>query len=399
MGDKERAAPALREALEAELVSHPDDLSSHVAYADYLTDQGDPRGDFIRVQLALEDESKPPEERKKLKRQQKKLFAAHWLGELAPFVLDQVPSEQHRGYDLKVTCTFARGWLDALGAKQLTVNFTRALARAPETRLLRKLVLSGRAYEDEYEPGPDVPAKTHNPYLYPLLGSPYLGNVRFLQIGADDSSDCFTATSGEGAVELVKRMPRLEQLHLLARDTDADKLFNLEALHHLRVLRVYHNEIYPLAKLARNPSLKRLTHLLCWRHAVLPDDEKPYIRLPDVRALVRSTGLPALTHLELRISDMGDKGIGEIIDSGILKRLKVLDLTSGEVGDAGARALAACPDLRHLERLILDRNCLTKAGRAALTATGVKFSASRQWAPRPVEPDDDSSYRWDGDYE
>src|SRR5437016_5949383 len=61
------AAPtSLREALESALVANPDDLASHMAYADYLIEQGDPWGELIRVQLALADTSKPAGERKKL---------------------------------------------------------------------------------------------------------------------------------------------------------------------------------------------------------------------------------------------------------------------------------------------------------------------------------------------
>src|SRR5690349_6988044 len=60
-GWKETTAPPPREvspacqALQSALVENPDDLASHMAYADYLTEQGDPLGDFVRTQLALED--------------------------------------------------------------------------------------------------------------------------------------------------------------------------------------------------------------------------------------------------------------------------------------------------------------------------------------------------------
>src|SRR5262245_390559 len=86
------AARSLRESLEEALVENPDDLASHMAYADYLTDQGDPRGDFIGVQLALEDERKSAGEREKLRQQEAQLLKAHaktWLGELAPYCLKQ----------------------------------------------------------------------------------------------------------------------------------------------------------------------------------------------------------------------------------------------------------------------------------------------------------------------
>src|SRR5947209_6035053 len=85
----EPRASSLREALEQALVAHPDDLASHMAYADWLGEQEDPalrdRGEFIRVQLALEDESRPAAERKKLQRQEQKLLdarAREWLGDL-----------------------------------------------------------------------------------------------------------------------------------------------------------------------------------------------------------------------------------------------------------------------------------------------------------------------------
>src|SRR4051812_20533682 len=79
-----------REALEEALAAEPDDLGTHMAYADFLIEQGDPRGEFVAVQLALENPTKPPEERKKLRQREKALLEKHereWLGELAPLLL------------------------------------------------------------------------------------------------------------------------------------------------------------------------------------------------------------------------------------------------------------------------------------------------------------------------
>ena len=53
---------SLRAALEDAIAANPDDRAAHSAYADLLTEEGDPRGEFIAVQLALEDESLPPAE-------------------------------------------------------------------------------------------------------------------------------------------------------------------------------------------------------------------------------------------------------------------------------------------------------------------------------------------------
>src|SRR5262249_21543715 len=157
----------------------PGELANHMAYADYLTEQGDPRGDFIRVQLALEDERRSPAERQKLRQQEAKLFKAHgreWMGELAPFLFDRKMGED--GPELKYT--FARGWLDSLYVSNYNVAFTRVLARSPQLRLVRRLMLELDVDEEEgeYEPGPDVPEGEDFPALFPLAKCPYLSNVR-----------------------------------------------------------------------------------------------------------------------------------------------------------------------------------------------------------------------------
>src|SRR5436190_22265883 len=52
-----------RRALEQALAEDPDDLAAHSAYADLLVELGDPRGEFIQVQLALEREGLDAAER------------------------------------------------------------------------------------------------------------------------------------------------------------------------------------------------------------------------------------------------------------------------------------------------------------------------------------------------
>ena len=92
-------------------------------------------------------------------------------------------------------------------------------------------------------------------------------------------------THGELAYHLVKQMPNLEELYLLAHRVDADKVFALP-MPNLRVLQLYHSSKYPLDKLAANTTLTNLTTLLCHPHALEHDDEEAgaYIRLPHLRA-------------------------------------------------------------------------------------------------------------------
>jgi uncharacterized protein (TIGR02996 family) len=362
----------LRQALEEAIVANPDDTGAHAAYADHLSEQGDPRGEFIQVQLALEDPDRSEEERQRLKQREKELFDKHgreWLGELAPYLID------HTGEDTKGV--LLRGWVDTIEVSVLTVDLARALIRAPQARLLRRLVIYHIAHADDHwaEPGADVPVGVDYPAPHMLLGAMPLGNLRVFQLGdLKENEQGLTETCFLGGdypiIELVQKMPRLEELYLAAHNIDTDRLFAL-SMPHLRVLHVYHMNHYPLERLAQNASLGRLTHLFFHPHALEPGRREAYLRLSGVRAVINSPHLQSLAHLRLRLCDMGDDGCREIVRSGILNRLRTLDVMFGRITDEGARVLAACPDFRHLEELNISWNRLTDAGLAALQATGV----------------------------
>jgi len=100
----------LQQSLEQALVQNPDDLAAHSAYADYLAEQGDPRGELIQVQLALEDPARPAEERKQLQKREADLLKRHakqWLGDLGPVLVGK-----WSGPDKPYHYHLARGWLD-----------------------------------------------------------------------------------------------------------------------------------------------------------------------------------------------------------------------------------------------------------------------------------------------
>jgi uncharacterized protein (TIGR02996 family) len=346
---------SLRDALESALLENPDDLATHYAYADYLQEQGDPRGEFIQLQLALEDPRRTETERRQLQARAKQLLNEHhreWLGNLADdlfppnedgrLALQTIPTKHH----------FARGWLDSLMLRDST-DFGRRtdlgplLCLAPEARLLRELVL-------EYDDG----------VVESLLASPYLLNLRVLQLGKPINGlyDSSLVVESPRFSELVAKLPRIEELRLFATHYDAARLYGLSNLTSLRVLQIYYWIDYPLEVLAGNATLSNLTHLLL--HP--PSWIAPCIDLAGVRGVAQSPHLRSLTHLQLHRSDLGDVGCTEIVTSGILKRLKVLDLRHGEITDTGARILADCPDLRQLELLDIERNALTQGGIDAL---------------------------------
>ncbi|HTU91668.1 MAG TPA: TIGR02996 domain-containing protein [Gemmataceae bacterium] len=343
----------LRDALESALVENPDDLATHYAYADYLQEQGDPRGEFIQIQLALEEPQRSEAERRRLQNRAKELLREHereWLGVLANDLLP--PREElRRAWPWPNHLTehqFARGWLDSLALRTPTDLVHRTdlgplLCLASEARLLRKLAL-------DYDDG----------LVEALLASPSLLNLRIFQLGQPMILGYAPVVQSPLLAELIAKLPRIEELRFFAQGYDAARLFALSNLANLRVLQVYDlNERYPLEVLAASTALGNLTRLLLHPYGACVD-------LTGVRAIVKSRHLRSLTHLQLHRSDLGDVGCTEIVTSGILKRLKALDLRHGEITDTGALILADCPDLRRLELLDIERNALTQTGIDAL---------------------------------
>jgi uncharacterized protein (TIGR02996 family) len=386
----------LSNALEQALFDNPDDLAAHMAYADYLHEQGDPRGEFIQVQLALEDPRRPAAERKALQQREKELLRQHrgvWLGALAPFV---------SGQDFR----FARGWLDAVTiqvASDRGEKLTAAVAAEPRCRLLRRLVIAEvystryRDYEEEEEA--ELPDQ-----LAALAESPYLGNVRQFYLGesegfAEDEPDaiCYNAswelyTAGpDAAWKLIKNMPRLEELYLHCDTHRLKELLAAPTLGNLRVLQIYLADEYEdLPALAKNKAATKLTHLSLKPRAA---ERAALLRLAHVRPLLAPNVLPALTHLRLQNSDLGDEGCRAIVESGALKRLKFLDLARGTITDAGAATLAACPDLKNLDVLDVSCNALTRAGLRRLSQTGITVRSDDQHRAN------DRSFLYEGEME
>jgi uncharacterized protein (TIGR02996 family) len=395
-------AKTTRQALEEALIDNWDDLSAHAAYADLLQEAGDPRGELIATQLALESPSLDAKERRRLTARERKLLRAHeheWLGSLAPVLLDiNWPRCEYR---------WERGQLAALHVQgDFGVEMARVLARASkELRFLRELLIDDPAYvgNDRFEPGPDVPAEWDGDQaacLYVLRKAKWLLGLHVFRVGPMTSEDYTdhapsnVHAPGDQAHHLIRQMRRIEELYLMAYQTETSVIFKLP-MPHLRVLQVYHASDYPLRELAHNRSLTNLTHLLCHPKARMHYDREPHIRFEGLSAVLRTPHLPALTHLRLRLCDAGDDGCREVVASGALKRLKVLDLRHGRITDEGARALAACPDLRDLESLDVAWNRLTPAGVAALRATGVTVEARAQYGP----DDEEDLYLYQGDYE
>lgn len=389
----------------AEIRENPDEPGAYAVFADWLEEKGDPRGEFMNVQLQLEDESLKAADRRKLQKREQELLKEHereLLGDLAPFLLDNntnpVQYREGKLYEYR----FARGFLDSLKVFYLLPDFAKVLKRSPHCAMLRDLRLR------ELPPGEELVEEfaeqygdrdwdyEDNPSFDALAGAEF-PNLRHFEIDEDDEpshdyANCHVRA--EGVERLLKKMPRLETLILEAHEVNSEAVFNLK-MPHLKSLTVNHLNSYPTKVLAANKSLTNLESIWFYPHGLDYGDE-PYLQLEDLKAICRSENLKSLRHLALYACTSGNEGIEELVDSGMLGRLKTLDMRWGAVTDEGAERLAAA-DLSGLESLTLSQNYMTAAGVRVLAETGVNLAAGEQNQGNPS--DEDAEYLYMGDPE
>jgi uncharacterized protein (TIGR02996 family) len=349
------------------LEENPDDLATHSGLADWLSEQPDLKlqawGEFIRVQLRLEDSELPSAERKGLQAREQELQEENqrdWMGEsLAGYLLElrtnHLPQYLRDNVGL-MRYQFVRGWLDRLFLAWLTPPLAKALTGAAALRLLRRLEVS------------NLQGKTD---LYAhLADSPHLRNLRSVVLSMPPS----------GGMDFVGNLPRLEEASLCywrpARIAGLGQMANLASLRSLELRGLVN---YPLAELAANPASAGLRRLVL---SPLVDEEEeldtPGLEIASLSPLFVPGTFPGLRELSIHCCPAGDEMCGRIAASGLLRRLQALDLSYCNITDEGGLTLAAARDLPRLSSLVLTSNRLGTPGLTALQQTGVAFTAEDQ---------------------
>jgi uncharacterized protein (TIGR02996 family) len=349
------------EGFEAHLREQPDDLATWSAYADYLTDQGDPRGEFMAVQIALERPDTPTAQRGRLRIREARLMSAdeRWLGPRLAEILSAPSGLQH---------SYRRGWVQELGLNSPSELLLKAIVAAPGMRWVLDLAVTG----------------SNSTNIATLARAPFLPVLRRLRLGSDKDKTCPDWI--DGAEALVPSAPRLEELTIRLREPGHRDLFS-SGLANLRTLTILEARNFPTRALAACPSFGNLRtlHLVPGRFPW--ERSTPNLRLADLETLANGRHLVGLTELRFSLSDAGNEGIEVLVYSGLLSRLEVLDLSHGTITDAGARFVVSALESRphRLRVLDLTDNALTAGGIQALEGLGPEVRATRQHAPDSLD--------------
>ncbi|HEY1186036.1 MAG TPA: TIGR02996 domain-containing protein [Gemmata sp.] len=333
------------EAFLQRIRAYPDDDAQRLIFADWLDEEGDPRGRFIRVQLALAHVPETDRARPALLAEERQLLAAHRDTWEAPF----------RG--LVSGPVFRRGFVDEVKveAKQFLRHAHEIFTAAP-VRHVHLLDVGG-----------SLPVVMQCPYLSRLAAltvyaqhagealaravarSPHLGALRSLQLGRNRLDD--------DAVEHLATAPALaalEELDLSENDigeTGARALAGSPHLAHLKRLELRENRLGPagagvLAGAERLPALRTLG---------LSDNDIGSARL---LSLARASDLLRVPVLDLALNGLTYTGLQALFSRAptsdpVAVRLEELHLGSNTLDDAGAAVLAHCPHLANLTVLTL----------------------------------------------
>ncbi|QJW98898.1 TIGR02996 domain-containing protein [Frigoriglobus tundricola] len=339
--------------------AYPDDDAQRLIFADWLDEEGDPRGRFIRVQLALAELPPDAAARKVLAVVERDLLEAHREEWEAPL------------RRLASGCVFRRGFVDEInvGAKLFLRNADEIFEAAP-VRHVHLLDVS--------EGLPDV------------LQCPYLSRLAALTIHASHT--------GEPLARAVARSEHLSGLRRLTltrnrfADDAAEQLALSPNLANLEELDLSENEIGETGAraLAASASLGKLRRLELRNNPLGPAGAEAVagsdrltalhrlglsgcdVGLPRLLSLGRAHDLLRVPVLDLSGNDLTAYGLQAIIGhlpAGVSSevRLTELDLSANEtLGNAGAKMLADCPYLENLTVLRLANCGISDDGARAL---------------------------------
>jgi uncharacterized protein (TIGR02996 family) len=307
-----------------DIKANPDDDALRLILADWLEEQGDPRGEHIRLQVQLSRMEEDDPDREALavriwevERPQRD----EWLGPLAGLgqgcrlagglVQVACEAETFRGSTLEAAITAeSRAWLEGL---------TLDLRGATQEAIVR------------------------------AVGSPNLACFSALTLQTPslryDDASLARWSGGLRALAVSPHLDALKELNLAGARVGLDGLRVLLSSRHLgglRSLDLSENELDAAGSeaLARSPLFGQLVHLNLSHNRMAPGV---------VEALARSGNGGVLRTLNLYKTDLDDASVRILAESPLLEQCTRLGLAQNHFGAKGLKALA---DSRHVSCLI-----------------------------------------------
>lgn len=359
--------------LEAAIAADPERRDGYMVYADWLQSQGDPRGELITVQEALEQEPGSAALRQAFTRlrapydeQIRQLVQA--------FGLQAFPGEHRVKLDWQLgfirSARLSHDWFaesmgDDVDLRELLV----ALLSLPSARLLQQLTVGlFRDSQGQAEYGGVFAALTacRLPALRRLFVADfdYPEQIEISWTALGDVAPLYDAAPGlreltlqGGSVTLGEiRLPELRAFEVRTGGLSRASIRSIASAH------------WP-----------QLEALVIWFGDPYYGGE---CTLEDIGPILAGQGIARVRHLGLMNATFTDEICHALGRAQILDQLEQLDLSMGMMSDAGAASLVAARErLARLKVLDVSRNYLTEEGQRLLANLGPEVRAGQQKEP------------------
>ena len=333
--------PTARNAeLEAAIRAHRDDPHAYDIYADWLQEHGNPFGELILLQRALDEHADPA---KKVR-----------MGELRRALGGDKPDiftvEWRWGFwrVLRIDNAAADDELDPVA--ELAPVFARFACSQLET-----LRIGDLQYEDNARLIPMVIAEAGR--------HPWAAGLRHLHLGDVADIDLGMFSVGRVGEAVTRAFPNLEELRIWSGDLQADQPFgigglSLARLEKLTIETVAMSRVHLTALCAGN--LPALTSLTLWFGSERYGAD---CTVADLEPILEGRAFPHLTTLGLCNFEHEHELARTIHSARIAPQLRHLDLSKGTIDDDSAIELASHRDtFTALESLDLSENHLSRRG-------------------------------------
>jgi len=396
-------------ALLAEIIADPRAIAPRLVYADALIEAGDPRGELIQLQCALEGLDADNPARDALEAPAADLLALHgpaWTRKLRErCALHDNPSElgYRRGFveRAELRATRVRALLPILmeqvPLRELRISFAERIDELADIPGLMELeglsvhgVLNGvdlvRAFARRPHRGRlrmlQVGDLSYNAVGRAIAGTPELAGLESLSLAVATDEDLTE-------IATAAHLTRLRRLRLTIANLDSrsvEALGRSEALSSLEVLDFGRATLVSPKHTSRLPAFARLRELRCRgtffashgavalatgaRDLEVLDLEGVKLGDAGARALLRGeTALAKLRHLDVSGTGLSDDGFAGLIDALEVPGLRRLACGDNAFSSKAPAAIAASRTLGELQQLFLASCPLGDAGATALVTS------------------------------
>lgn len=339
--------------LEATLTANPDDLDTHLVYADWLQSQGSPRGELIRLDHAIET-AEDAEDVDRLEQARWELMQRH--AELAPprlseMVLREIPEGQpSRSYpgDWEL-CQLVWRWgfanrvqIAGRGAPHSATTLIEEILTHPSGRFLQELAIG------EIGPTTGFPLAVD---ALSLFGS---RSVRKLHVANARPMD-LARLPLENVSGLFAAFPKLRSLTLQGSRMQLGEVAHPE-IRELRLIScaLTRNNIASVTA-AKLPKLDTLSLYIG------NSDYGCDVLLDDLEPILSGSVFPGLRHLGLMNTELSDQIVAALVRAPVLETLETLDLSLGTLSGDGAQLLLQHAErFEHLAAVNLEKNSIPR---------------------------------------